>query len=1160
MNRLSSAVTAIQPHYDVVVVGSGYGGAIAASRMARAGRRVCVLERGREFVAGEFPRTPFQGAAQVQYNTADAHIGSPLALLEVHVNKDVNAVVGCGLGGTSLINANVALEAEPRLWDDERWPAALRADKAGRDKGYASARAMLQPSPVPSSYPDLPKLRALEMSARALGMQDQFSRPAITVTFEDRVNAAGVEQKHCVGCGDCNSGCNYDAKNSTHMNYLPDAVAHGAQIFTGTAVHSVSRDAATQKWIVGYQLVSLGRESYGAPDLFVSADIVIVSAGTIGSTALLLRSRKLGLSVSNMLGQHFTGNGDVLAFAYNTEPAINGVGWGAHDEGEIPMVGPTITGIIDRRDTANVKDGYVIEEGSLAGPVGAALVGLLGAAAPIEGVDAAPRSFEEQLAYDARVVTSLLRGPYHGALHHTQSYLVMAHDDESGKIDVDSRGQPRIVWEKAGRQPIFQAIEEVLKQATVPLGGKYLRNPISTDILHNRTVTVHPLGGCGMGEDAEHGVVDHMGRVFDGTTGNAVHDGLYVMDGAVMPMSLGVNPLLTISALTERNCELLLAAYPASTAATQAPNDAAPAMPVAQPFPPTPTPTPRDASSSLTPSLPQKIGLHFTETMVGTYTPATESAAASPIEFTLTVESEDLADMISNPHHLAQTAGTLTCPALSNQPMTISNGTFNLFVVNESDVDERNMIYRMALNATDGHVYYMSGKKIITRSSPVNLWEQTNTLYAEIRESAQGNARVLGTATLIITPANFLKQQRTLEVTHAPDLKTRLEWTLKFGKFFAGVLFDEYGGVAAPLQYYDPQVKPRLKRALRAPAPQLVFFDTPDGTTLRLTRYHDTARKAVRPLLLIHGSGVSSRIYSTDLIATNLVEYLCAAGYDVWLVDLRVSIEMPSVFVPTNVDKVAREDIPAAVARIRELTGADTIQVLGHCLGGLALSMSLLYGLEGVRSAVISQVSTYPVPGTLQRIKAGLHIPGIMEHLGVLDLTAFTEQRSWPHNLLDEALRLYPLDHDEGCGSPICHRATFLYGLLYEHAQLNEALHANLQEILGVHDVEVFKHLASMVRAGKVVDAAGNDVYLTGADGMKGLEGMRLPIGFIHGDRNETYLPVSTQRTFEMLVRRFPEQPYERTIIPGYGHIDCILGKNAAVDVYPVIARYLDAH
>ncbi|WP_144137577.1 alpha/beta fold hydrolase [Paraburkholderia sp. BCC1884] len=1136
MNRLSSVATAIQAHYEVLVVGSGYGGAIAASRMARAGRSVCVLERGREFMAGEYPRDAFHGAAQIQYNLADHHLGSPLALLEVHVNDDINAVVGCGLGGTSLINANVALEADPRLWDDPRWPAALRADKDGRDTGYTRARAMLQPSPVPQDFPTLPKLQALEKSAQALGMEDRFSRPPITVTFENRINAAGVEQKACVGCGDCNSGCNYDAKNSTHMNYLPDAVAHGAQIFTGAAVHSVVRNAATQKWTVGYQLVRLGREIYDAPDLFVSADIVIVSAGTIGSTALLLRSRELGLHVSDALGTHFTSNGDVLSFAYNTDVPINGVGWGTHPPGEIAPVGPTITGLIDHRNTENVRDGFVIEEGSLAGAVGEGLLAAFGAVAPELGVDVGgPRSFHDKLAYDARVIESVLRGPYHGALNHTQSYLVMAHDDEKGKISVDAKGQPRIDWKNAAGQPIYQTVQNVLMQATVPLGGKYLRNPITTKILGNRTVTVHPLGGCGMGEDAEHGVIDHMGRVFSDATGNAVHDGLYVMDGAVMPISLGVNPLLTISALAERNCALLAAEYGWNI----------------------------DYASSGAGSAPpqRKIGLRFTETMVGTYTPAVAGqVATSPIEFTLTVESDDLAELIGNPDHLAQTAGTLTCAALSAQPMTISHGTFNLFIVNQSDVDERNMNYRMTLSSTEGKTYYLSGKKIITRSSPINLWTQTNTMYAEIRDSALADAPVIGTATLIITPENFLRQQRTLEVTNTPDLKTRLEWTLKFGKFFAGVLFTEYGGVAAPLQFFDTEAQPRLKRALRAPAPQIVFFNTPDGTMLKLTRFNDPTKKAGRPLLLIHGSGVSSRIFSTDLIGTNLVEYLHAGGYDVWLLDLRVSIELPSVLVPTNVDKVAREDIPGAVAKVRELTGAAEIQVVGHCMGGLALSMALLDGLKGVRSAVISQVSAHPVPGTLEKIKCGLHIPGIMDFLGVRDLTAYTRDDSWPANLLDEALRLYPLDHDEGCGNPICHRATFLYGLLYEHAKLSETLHSNLQELLGVHDVGVFKHLAAMVRAGHVVDAEGRDVYLTGSDGMRGLEGMRLPIGFIHGEKNETYVPKSTELTYALLTSQFPEQPYERHIIPGYGHIDCIFGKDASVDVYPVIAKYLDAH
>jgi cholesterol oxidase len=1132
MERLSSAVQAMQPHYEIVVVGSGYGGAIAASRMARARRKVCLLERGREFMAGEFPSTQLEGASQVQYNTGLAQLGSPLALLEVHLNAEVNAVVGCGLGGTSLINANVALRPDPRLWQDPRWPAAVRADAAGLAAGYARAEAMLQPTPLPDDFPTLPKLNALAQSARQLGMKERFSRPPITVTFKDGENAAGVAQKRCKGCGDCNAGCNYEAKNSTHMNYLPDAVAHGAQIFTGVVVHSVVRDDTTQPWRVHYQLVDLGRELYDAPDLSVTADIVILSAGTLGSTAILLRSREAGLPVSAQLGERFTGNGDVLAFAYNTDKPIDGIGWGAHRGGEIPPVGPTITGLIDHRNTPEVSDGFVIEEGSLAGPIGLAMMGVFGIAAPAEGVKVPePSSPATSLDAAARVVESLLRGPYHGAMNHTQTYLVMAHDDAGGQILLE-QGRPRIRWPNAGKQPIYATVEKTLQAATAALGGEYVRNPISAGLLGDRLITVHPLGGCGMADTAENGVVDQAGRVFSGTAGTAVHDGLYVMDGAVIPISLGVNPLLTISALAERNCAQLAAAH--SWQIDYAARGDAAAPP------------------------PQAIGLRFTETMVGTYEPATPADGASressPISFTLTVESDDLAQMLGNPQHAARTVGTLTCPALSAKPMTIADGRFNLFVVDETQVGRRDMNYRMTLETEEGPRYFLFGQKIITRSSLLELWPQTNTLYAQIRAAEAADAPVTGEATLVITPENFLKQMRTIEVTHAPDLATRLEWTLKFGEFFGGVLFTEYGGVAAPLQFLHPETAAlRPKRSLRAPAPELTWFKTagPDSKTLKLTRYHAGGKG---PVLLVHGSGVSSRIFATDLIDTNLVEFLCAAGYDVWLVDLRVSIELPSALEATTADAIAREDIPAAVAEVRRITGVEQIQLVAHCFGAVAASMALLAGLKGVRSALLSQVSAHLVPGALQRVKAGLHMPEILEHLRIKDLTVLTQAHNWPHNLLDEALRVYPVGHDEGCGNALCHRATFLYGLLYEHAQLGEQLHANLQELFGVHDVKLFSHLAAMVRAGHVVNASGEDVYLPN------LKGMDLPVGFIHGAQNRCYLPVSTERTFNLLVERFGAEQYERHVIPGYGHLDCIFGKHAAVDVYPLIVRHLDAH
>src|SRR5687767_15347425 len=110
MTRLSSSIADIKDHYAVVVVGSGYGGSIAASRFARAGQKVCLLERGREIQPGEYPRTLPEAAREMQTNLPGAE-GSRTGLYDFHVHDDINVFVGCGLGGTSLVNANVALPA-----------------------------------------------------------------------------------------------------------------------------------------------------------------------------------------------------------------------------------------------------------------------------------------------------------------------------------------------------------------------------------------------------------------------------------------------------------------------------------------------------------------------------------------------------------------------------------------------------------------------------------------------------------------------------------------------------------------------------------------------------------------------------------------------------------------------------------------------------------------------------------------------------------------------------------------------------------------------------------------------------------------------------------------------------------------------------------------
>jgi cholesterol oxidase len=327
-------------------------------------------------------------------------------------------------------------------------------------------------------------------------------------------------------------------------------------------------------------------------------------------------------------------------------------------------------------------------------------------------------------------------------------------------------------------------------------------------------------------------------------------------------------------------------------------------------------------------------------------------------------------------------------------------------------------------------------------------------------------------------------------------------------------------------------------------------FRTSDGVTLKLTRYKGGAKG---PVMVVHGAGVSSGIFSTDLIDTNLLEYVYAHGYDVWLFDFRVSIDLPSANAPSNGDQIATIDHPEAVAEILRLTGAPSVQVIAHCYGATTFTMAMLAGISGVRSVLLSQISAHMFVKPLGDIKAGLHLPEVLQALGAKTMTAYRDAHAdWQQRLLDDALRFYPVRHGEDCDSAVCHRISFMYALLYDHAQLNERTHDNLHELFGVANMNVFDHLATMVNHGKVVNVDGKDDYVPH------LDRMALPVTFVCGADNQCYLPQSTQKTFDALCALNGPDLYRRHEIPGYGHIDCIFGKNAATDVFPFIVDHLE--
>lgn len=579
MARLSTLIDQIKPHYTVVVVGSGYGGGIAASRLSRAKAAdnseitVCVLERGREFQPadfdengkltkkGEYPDSLHSALPQVQVDYPHRHLGSRVGLYDVRMNKEINVFLGCGLGGTSLVNANVCEKAEDKVFEQQEWPERIRSaeGRAELEEGYERARAMLRPTHYesqkdPRKYPPLAKLEALEKSAQFMG--EEFYPLPINVNFDNlpgNKNHVDVDQRPCVGCGDCMTGCNYRAKNTVLMNYLPDAKNHGAEIFTGASVRYLER--SDNRWLVHYQDLAQGDEAFDVPTKVVSADIVVLGAGTLGSTEILLRSKARGLAISDRTGHHFTGNGDVLGLAYNCDQEINGVGFGELQPGEMPPVGPTITGVIDMRKQPRLEDSIVIEDGSMAGAYTSLLPGIFAAAAALSGEDQ-DEGWRDAINEHLRTLVSLPAGGHRGALLNTQALLVMAHDNAAGRLYLDD-DRLRISWPDLSAQPIFSKIALELKEATKALGGIYVKNPVSNQFMGQDLITVHPLGGCVMADHAGAGVVNHMGQVFSGSSGADVYDNLYVNDGAVIPRSVGINPLLTISAIAERCCQLL---------------------------------------------------------------------------------------------------------------------------------------------------------------------------------------------------------------------------------------------------------------------------------------------------------------------------------------------------------------------------------------------------------------------------------------------------------------------------------------------------------------------------------------------------------------------------------------------------------------------------
>lgn len=600
---------------DTLVIGSGYGGAVAALRLARAGREVLVIERGSEFAPGDFPDDVAQLPKFLRAPALHGRgvTGSAHGLFDWHVGGAVLSLTANGLGGGSLINAGVAIEPDADVLQQPCWPAPLRS---GTDVGrHSMARAFRRArrSLGARAWHDvapLPKSRALERLAPHLRRGARAD--AVRVTIDGNA---------CTRCGDCATGCNVPgAKLTLRETYLAGAVRRGARLVTGASAYLVTPpafdDDRWQVWVVPTgrlasldTLASVLACEHGRR---FTARRLVLAAGTFGSTELLQRSREhhgAAFPLSPALGKRFSGNGDSLGFIVGDPQPVHAEGHAQHGG---PPVGPTITRIVDlRRETHGRRKGrplamaerLVVEDGATPLALQRFTREMLATSFTLaEGEQFGMRRLVSAAGLDLLSSAAMA--------NHTQVLLTMGHDGSAGHlVRLGDRDVTVPYWPgPLDTLPTYRRQAQMFRRAERG-GGVHLHAPswqlmppaaerlMSGPKATRSQLTVHPLGGCVMADRYDDGVVDHRGRAW--RSPGQTWRGLYVLDGSIVPTSLGVNPLLTITALAERAMTFLLGEPEDETSDARQDTDAADATTVAAPRPQArPAPSPAEAAQA----------------------------------------------------------------------------------------------------------------------------------------------------------------------------------------------------------------------------------------------------------------------------------------------------------------------------------------------------------------------------------------------------------------------------------------------------------------------------------------------------------------------------------------------------------------------------------
>jgi cholesterol oxidase len=595
--QISKSHSQLRRKYDVLIVGSGYGGAITAARLGQInneyqlGLSIALIERGMEWQPGDFPEDQHDlkpATRRVRGKVVD----NPLGLFELRGGGDSDLLFPCGLGGSSLIDSGVLTMPDLRIFEQEGWPDEIREDmEYGRfDKYFKRASAVLGKNPRPFSV----QLDRYNQVAQAAGLLNPIdtqtgchqSNLDYAINFEKQgPDEKGLVQIPCTHCGCCMTGCNVGAKLTLLDSYLHMAQKEGVNIFAQTEMRYFTRDqgcylAHLIKYSEDVEKVDWDR----APKLDqVLAKVLVLAAGSVGSCEILLRSKsenrkhkaltsslsRLGLDQSavpakkitplrfpSLVGKQMGRNGNWMFVVYNAKTRVDSVGLGL-DQGLLDWsVGPTITGALDSSAAlAPLRESITFYD--VAFPRATA-IDLKAVFKKASNAASDNKSYSDRFTGFRRRIFEKDEITRDDTLNYSLGFLTCGHDDQEGSLRFNEDGLLCFYWQRFFEQEVYKVSRAKAEILATNLGGGLITELDWNYELGQKPLTLHLLGGCNMGNNRIRGVVNHFGAVYDPndeSNSKALVKGLFVAGRATIPTSLGTAPAMVVAGLAERSAE-----------------------------------------------------------------------------------------------------------------------------------------------------------------------------------------------------------------------------------------------------------------------------------------------------------------------------------------------------------------------------------------------------------------------------------------------------------------------------------------------------------------------------------------------------------------------------------------------------------------------------